>query len=139
MQQSGQEGVDHHSENRHLSHHPSAGAKPRCTRHEFVIASHLVSRYYIACWSAPNFHAFTKETPFTVFVANTKRTRNRKILDIRCRFVTLSKKRFFGFIPIAVGAHHVNISDREKTLVDALDHSEYCGAIGKVSTWRFEG
>jgi len=116
----------------------SAGVKPRYTEHEFVIASHLVSPYYIAYWSALNFHAFTEQTPFTVFVATTKRTKNRKILDIRYRFVTLNKKKFFGFAPIAIGSYNVNISDREKTLVDALDHPEYCGGVLEVakSVWN---
>jgi len=111
----------------------SAGVRSLYTEHEFVIASHLVSPYYIAYWSALNFYGFTEQTPFTVFVATTKRAKSREVLSTRYYFVTLSKRKFFGFEPTAVGTHRINISDREKTLADALDHPEYCGGISEVA------
>ncbi len=107
----------------------SAGVKSHYTEHEFVIASHLVSPYYIAYWSALNFYGFTEQTPLTVFVATTKRAKSREVLNTKYNFVTLSKRKFFGFEPTQIGTYRINISDREKTLVDALDHSEYCGGI----------
>jgi predicted transcriptional regulator of viral defense system len=116
----------------------SAGVSAHYTEHEFVIASHLVSPYYIAYWSALNFHGFTEQTPFTVFVATTKRTKNREVLNTKYNFVTLSKRKFFGFEPTAVSTYKINISDREKTLADALDHPEYCGGISEAakSLWN---
>lgn len=111
----------------------SAGVRSRYTEHEFVIASHLVSPYYIAYWSALNFYGFTEQTPFTVFVATTRRTKNREVLNTKYNFVTLSKRKFFGFEPTAVSTYKINISDREKTLVDALDHPEYCGGVPEVA------
>jgi predicted transcriptional regulator of viral defense system len=116
----------------------SAGVSAHYTEHEFVIASHLVSPYYIAYWSALNFHGFTEQTPFTVFVATTKRTKNREVLNTKYNFVTLSKRKFFGFEPTAVSTYKINISDREKTLSDALDHPEYCGGISEAakSLWN---
>jgi predicted transcriptional regulator of viral defense system len=110
----------------------SAGVKASYTEHEFVIASHLISPYYIAYWSALNFHGLTEQTPFTVFVATTRRAKDREILDARYHFTTLNKK-FFGFTAIAIGAHEVNISDREKALADALDHPENCGGMVEVA------
>jgi len=116
----------------------SAGVKSHYTEHEFVIASHLVSPYYIAYWSALNFYGFTEQTPLTVFVATTKRAKNREVLNTKYNFITLNKRKFFGFEPATVGTYKINISDREKTLVDALDHSEYCGGIPEVakSLWN---
>lgn len=111
----------------------SAGVEAKYTEHELVIGSHLVSPYYIAYWSALNFYNFTEQTPFTVFIATTKRAKNRTVLDVKYSFVTLSKKKFFGFSSTAVGSDRVNISDREKTLADALDHPEYCGGIVEVA------
>lgn len=111
----------------------SAGVKPNYTEHEFIIASHIASPYYIAYWSALNFHRFTEQTPLTVFVATTKRVNNREILSVRYNFVTLNKRKFFGFVPTAIGTHKINISNPEKTLADALDHPEYCGGIGEVA------
>jgi len=111
----------------------SAGAKPHYTEHEFVIASHLVSPYYIAYWSALNFHGLTEQTPFTVFVATTKRAKNREILNIKYNFVTLNKRKFFGFTSVPIGTYKVNVSDPEKTLADTLDHPEYSGGIIEVA------
>lgn len=111
----------------------SAGIKSSYTEHEFVIATHLVSPCYIAYWSALNFHKFTEQTPFTVFVATTRRVQNREILNTRYDFVTLNKKKFFGFKQIAVSQYRINISDVEKTIADALDHPEYCGGISEVA------
>jgi len=111
----------------------SAGVRASYTEHEFVIASHLVSPYYIAYWSALNFHALTEQTPYTVFVATIKRAKDREILDTRYHFTTLNKKKFFGFTAIAIGTHEVNISDCEKSLADALDHPENCGGMVEVA------
>ena len=111
----------------------SAGAESKYTEHEFVIGSNLVSPYYIAYWSALNFYNFTEQTPFTVFVATTKRAKSRTILDVNYRFITLDKKKFFGFSSLSLGSDKVNVSDREKTIADALDHTEYCGGISAVA------
>jgi predicted transcriptional regulator of viral defense system len=111
----------------------SAGANPRYTEHEFVIGAHLVFPYYIAYWSALNFYNLTEQTPFTVFIATTKRAKSRTILDVEYKFVTLNEKKFFGFSGAAIGSDRINISDREKTIADALDHPEYCGGIAEVA------
>lgn len=111
----------------------SAGVRGEYTEHEFVIASHLVSPYYIAYWSALNFHRLTEQTPFTVFVATTKRLKDRRILDTRYRFVTLTGRKFFGSEPVPIGPNRVNVSDLAKTLADSLDHPEYCGGISEVA------
>ena len=110
----------------------SAGVQSHYTEHEFIVASSLVKPYYIAYWSALNFHGFTEQTPFSVFVATTGRAQNVEVLDIRYNFVTLSEKKFFGFVQTAVGSYRINISDREKTLADSLDHPEYCGGMVEV-------
>jgi predicted transcriptional regulator of viral defense system len=111
----------------------SAGTKSQYTEHEFIIASHLASPYYISYWSALNFHGFTEQTPFSVFVATTQRIHNREVLNVKYNFVTLSKRKFFGFEPTVVGTYKVNVSNREKTLADALDHPEYCGGVLEVA------
>lgn len=107
----------------------SAGPKSKYTEHEFVIASHLVHPYYIGYWSALNYHALTEQIPLTVFIATTKRSQKRRVLDVTYKFVTLNEQKFFGFKKITIFNHYVNISDKEKTIVDCLDHLEYCGGI----------
>ena len=115
-----------------------AGVRSEYTEHEFVIASHLAEPYYIGYWSALNFHGFTEQVPITVYVVNTKRLKDRIILDNRYRFITLIKRKFFGFEKELVSNTNVNISDKEKTLADCLDHPEYCGGISEIakSLWN---
>lgn len=111
----------------------SAGVKPKYTEHEFIIGSKLAEPYYVAYWSALNYHHLTEQIPFSVFVATTKRKSKRKILDIDYIFVTLSKKKFFGYIPANIAGKNVYISDKEKTVADCLDHPEYCGDITEAA------
>lgn len=115
----------------------SAGIRSQYTEHEFVIASHLVNPYYIGYWSALNHHGLTEQIPFTVFVVTTKRLKGRWLLNTEYKFITLVDKKFFGFEEVTVANHSVNISDREKTIVDCLDHPEYSGGMSEVakSVW----
>ncbi|MFW6128563.1 MAG: type IV toxin-antitoxin system AbiEi family antitoxin domain-containing protein [Halobacteriota archaeon] len=109
-----------------------AGERSYYTEHEFLIASRLVSPYYIGFLSALNFHGMTEQTPMTVFIATTKRVRNRTVHGISYSFVTLKKSRFFGYREYAVTNKAINISDPEKTIIDCMNHLEYSGGIEEV-------
>lgn len=110
-----------------------AGVESKYTEHEFVIASHLTDPYYIGYWSALNFHGYTEQIPFTVSVATTNRLKRRTILDTRFWFITITEKKFFGYKQENIANSKVNISDKEKTIADCLDHPEYCGGISEVA------
>lgn len=110
-----------------------AGQKGLYTEHEFIMASELVDPYYIGYWSALNFHGMTEQVPLTVFVATTKRKKFLNLHGVDYKFVTLTKKKFFGIKKYAIGDSKVEISSPEKTLVDSLDHLEYSGGFEEVS------
>jgi len=111
-----------------------AGIEGYWAESPWVIVPHLIDRYYVGFWTAMNFWDMTEQIPYTVFVATTKRKRNLEYLNQRFEFVTLSKKKFFGFIEQKAGNRETfNISSREKTIVDGLMHPEYCGGIVEVS------
>lgn len=110
-----------------------AGKESIYTEHEFIIASKLVHPYYIAYWSAMNYHGMTEQVPFTVFVATTKRRNKKEIHGVKYEFVTVTKNKFFGFSAVNIAGEAVNIPDREKTIIDALDHPEYCGGISEAA------
>ncbi|MFH1328293.1 MAG: type IV toxin-antitoxin system AbiEi family antitoxin [Candidatus Bathyarchaeota archaeon] len=105
----------------------------RFTVHSFVIGSHLVEPYYISHWSALNYYGFTEQTPPSVYISTTKPRNMKKILDNKFIFVTLNKKKMFGFTSINIDKYSVNISTPEKTIIDCLDHPEHCGGIEEVS------
>lgn len=116
-----------------------SGLEGEFTEHEFVIASHLINPYYIGYWSALNYHSYTEQVSKTIFVATIKRMRNLEIKGLRYYFVTLSKKKFFGYEKSWVENKPILLSDKEKTIVDCLDHPEYCGGITEVSKGLFYG
>jgi predicted transcriptional regulator of viral defense system len=113
----------------------SAGDESEYTEHEFVIASHLAKKgsYYISYWNALNYYGYTEQTPLTVFVATTHRLANIKIHGVRYKFVTIKKTKNFGTKNQMIVKNKIIISDREKTITDALDHPEYCGGIVEVA------
>ncbi len=113
----------------------SAGIKSEYTEHEFVIASNLTANkpYYIAYWTALNHYGYTEQTPFTIFVATTSRILNTNVHGVNYRFVTINKTKFFGTRNHFIGNKKIIISDKNKTIVDGLDHPEYCGGIEEVA------
>ena len=111
-----------------------AGIEGYWAESPWVIVPHLIDTYYVGFWTAMNFWDMTEQIPYTVFVATTKRKRNLEYLKQRFEFVTLSKKKFFGFVEQKAGNKETfNISSREKTIVDGLTHPEYCGGIVEVT------
>lgn len=113
----------------------SAGVDSEYTEHEFIIASDLVKDkpYYMAYWTALNHYGYTEQTPFTVFVATTSRIPKITVHNIQYHFVTINKNKFFGTKNYFIGRNQIKISDKNKTIADALDHPEYCGGIDEVS------
>ncbi|NCN38888.1 MAG: hypothetical protein GW914_00725, partial [Candidatus Aenigmarchaeota archaeon] len=103
----------------------------------FRIASNLAKPYYIGYWSALNYHGLTDEIPSTVFVAGLEAKKPIKILYSDFYFVKLVKKKFFGFEAITVDGAEVNISNKEKTIADCLDHPEHGGGIDEIAKSLF--
>jgi predicted transcriptional regulator of viral defense system len=112
-----------------------AGIEGFWAEEPWVIVPHLVKEYYVGFWTAMNFWGMTEQIPYTVFVATTKQKKKSslKFGGQRFQFVTLSEKKFFGFIEEKTGKNTFNISSKEKTIVDGLMHPEYCGGIPEVS------
>lgn len=98
----------------------------------FVIASKIVEPYYIGFWSALNYWGMTEQVPSVVFVVTTRRKRNLEYGPLKFKFVTFSKKRFFGIVEENVGGEVFRISSMEKTIVDCLLYPQYCGGIDEV-------
>jgi predicted transcriptional regulator of viral defense system len=100
----------------------------------WVIVPHLIDVYYVGFWTAMNYWGMTEQIPYTVFVVTTKRKNSLKFGNQKFEFVTLSKKKFFGFVEQnASETETFNISSKEKTIVDGLMHPEYCGGIPEVT------
>ena len=112
-----------------------AGREGEWTEHEFVIASHLIEPYYIGFRSALNYYGYTEQISRTVFVASTRRKLKPtlEISGVTYRFIYLKESKYFGITQITIDGDQVNISDREKTIVDCLDLLKYSGGIIEVA------
>ncbi|MGI0060680.1 MAG: type IV toxin-antitoxin system AbiEi family antitoxin domain-containing protein [Nitrosotalea sp.] len=111
-----------------------AGIEGHWSEYPWIIVPHLIDVYYVGFWTAMNYWGMTEQIPYTVFVATTKRKRDLKFGNQKFEFVTLSKKKFFGFVKEKTGkTEFFNISSKEKTIVDGLTHPEYCGGIPEVA------
>lgn len=111
-----------------------AGREGEWTEHEFIIGSFLIDPYYIGFRSALNHYGYTEQISRTVYLASPRR-KLRATLDVSgvtYRFVNLPERKFFGASEVALDGHRVNVSDREKTIVDCLDGLEYCGGVVEV-------
>jgi predicted transcriptional regulator of viral defense system len=98
----------------------------------YLLARYLIQPYYIGFWSALNFWGMTEQTPRTVFVATIKRKRDFIYYSTKFEFVTLSKRKFFGFVEQEISGGKFWVSSKEKTVLDCLAYPRYCGGLEEV-------
>lgn len=116
----------------------SAGMAGHHTENELIIASHLVSPSYISYWTALSYYGYTDQPSRTIYIATTKQKRPVTIHGLTYRFIQLQRRKFFGHTPVWIGEKRVNMAEKEKALVDALDHPEFSGGVIQVvkGLWR---
>lgn len=103
------------------------------TENQFLIASKLITPYYIGFWSMLNYYGLTEQLVNTVFIASPKRKKNIKLLGVEYKFIKTIPAKMFGMSEIKINDAPIIVSDKEKTLLDCLDHPEYCGGIVEVA------
>jgi predicted transcriptional regulator of viral defense system len=107
----------------------AAGEEAMYTTHEYLIAAHVTEPMYIGYYSALSHHGLTEQVPRTVYVVTSTRAQSREIHGVPYRVTTVTERKFFGTELISIDGTTVQISDKEKTLVDCADHPEFCGGI----------
>jgi len=103
------------------------------TEHQFIIGSQLIAPYFIGYWSILNYYGYTEQLQNTIFIASTKRKKETMIAGIKYKFIKIPEYKMFGLANIEINNTHVRVSDREKTLIDCLDHPEFCGGIIEIT------
>jgi len=101
--------------------------------HDFVIASYLTNPYYVGMWSALNYHGLSDQIPAAVFVCTTKAKKPVRVLNAEFVFVQLARAKFVGIERAVIEGREINVSDKNKTIVDCLDHAEHAGGIDEVA------
>lgn len=101
----------------------------------YVVAREVANApdYYVAFYSAMKYWGMTTQPIVKIFVATPKRQFPPKKLVNKFSFVYMYKKNIWGVKSEWVTTtERVNISDIERTIIDALAHPEYCGGITEI-------
>lgn len=114
---------------------PLGAEKGKYTLHEFVLGSYLVNPCIISYWSTLNYYGFTEQIPRTVFIQTTSRKKHQEvtIFGIPYKIVRIKKEKIFGTEKIWIENVQINVTSREKTIIDCLDKPQYAGGIIEVA------
>jgi len=112
-----------------------AGPDRAWSESALVIAPYLLQPAAIAYWSALHYWHMTEQVPRTVFVQSTSRKhlREKEVLGVPYRFVTVVEPKFFGVVERTLGGQPIYVTNREKTLVDAADRPDLSGGITQLA------
>jgi len=107
---------------------PFSAIGKRWALDEFRLIDYLLKEdYYIGLYNAFNLHGFTEQIPNKMFVFNTKYSADRMILHYKFKFFKVKSEKLFGIIK-----NKYPYSDKERTIIDALDYPEYLGGLSDV-------
>jgi len=111
-----------------------AGVEGHWSEYTYSALTKLLGKnYYVGFWSALNYWGMTEQHPLVAFIVVTKRMRDFEFSNQKIKFITLNKKRFFGFETQKTNKSEFNISTREKTIIDCLLLPQYCGGINEAA------
>lgn len=110
---------------------PLGAEKGKYTLHEFVLGSYLVDPCIISYWSALNYYGFTEQIPRTVFIQTTSRRKHQEvtIFGISYKIIRVKEEKTFGVEKAWFEDTQINLTSREKTIIDCLDKPQYAGGI----------
>jgi len=107
---------------------PFSSVDKMWTLDNFMIIDYLLKEdYYIGLYNAFNLHGFTEQIPTKMFIFNTKYSGDKQILNYRFRFFKVKKEKLFGIFK-----NKYPYSDKERTIIDALDYNVYLGVLSEV-------
>lgn len=84
--------------------------------------------YYLGLGNAFNLHGFSEQIPNKLFVFNTRYSLDTKILHYQFKYFKIKESKLFGLLK----KYKYPYSDKERTIIDALDYPEYLGGLGEV-------
>ena len=98
---------------------------------EFIIADALMEGrdYYIGYNNMFNFYGFIQQIPQTIFILNTKYSKEKIIDSTKYKFVKIASNKLYGLTSLKIDGIKVKISDKERTLVDFVYYYKPIGSI----------
>ncbi len=112
-----------------------AGLDRRWSADTLVIASRLAPAAAAAYWTALRFWNFTEQVPHTVFVQTPQRKFRAELVvgGVEYRVVHIATARFFGLAERGQETLRFQVTDREKTIVDAADRPDLSGGAWQLA------
>ncbi|MFC2015535.1 type IV toxin-antitoxin system AbiEi family antitoxin [Chloroflexota bacterium] len=108
-------------------------ADPHLILDELMQANGVDGLYYVAYQSAAAIHGAAHQLPFALLVAIPRQRRPIELGRARIQFVQLKPEKLFGFQQIHYHDVPLNVSDREKTILDCLERFDLCGGVAEVA------
>jgi len=90
-------------------------------------------KYYVGYQSAAQLHGIAEQMPLSISVIILNQKRPLHFGNQRINFRKVSKSKFFGVERIKYLDSFLNISDKEKTIIDCLERYDLCGGIDEVT------
>jgi predicted transcriptional regulator of viral defense system len=89
--------------------------------------------YYIGYSTMFNYYGFTEQLFQTVYVLNTAIRSERLICGLSYKFIKIGKNRMYGLATLKIKGTDVNISTKERTLVDLLYFNKSVGGTDSAA------
>ncbi len=89
--------------------------------------------YYIGYSTMYSYHGFTEQLFQTVYVLNTTKYMEKTICGISYKFIKIPENRFYGIEKIEIKDEEINISSKERTLIDLVYFNKPIGGIRRAS------
>jgi predicted transcriptional regulator of viral defense system len=94
-----------------------------------VIGTFISQNSAVAYWSALSLHGLTSRFPNKVFIQTTRRKRDKTIIGVEYKFVTIPERKRIGITTDGYGNNSYSITDIEKTIIDCFDLPKYSGGF----------
>lgn len=109
----------------------SGSAQSTTVEDPWALAAKLLSPCYIGGWSAAEHWQLTEQLFRETFVVTSAgaRARSRSVLGAKLHIVRVPRGRISGFANVWRGAVRVPVSDRERTIADALNSPDWIGGV----------
>lgn len=102
----------------------------------YIVAAEIAgdSDYFISHASAMDIHQMVTQPQLAVYTTTTRAVRPRSVLGTQFRFVRCKPEHFFGVMDHwATKTRKIRVSDLERTVIEGLRQSEYCGGFSEVA------
>lgn len=94
--------------------------------------------FYAYAWSCLH-HGLATQVPTTIRVALRRPKRPIELKNVRYEFIEISERRMFGYEESVEVGERINVSDLERTILDAIDRPDLVGGIEVSAQAVFHG